>query len=88
MTLLWIIDCIAISFAVAFIVCGCWLAVCLILLAVHGLFRHNFEVNKRLMDRFSQTTNYPMYQLYQERAITAAHRAQRVENILGYMTFN
>ena len=88
MTFLWIIDCIAIGLAVALVCTGCWLAICLILLAVHSVFRHNFEVNKRLMDRFSQTTNYPMYQRYQERAITAAHRAQRVENILGYLTFN
>lgn len=88
MTLLWLIDCIAISCAVALIMAAGWLAVCLILLAIHSLFTHNFEVNKRLMDRFSETTNYPMYQRYQERAITAAHRAQRVENILGYLTFN
>ena len=43
MTFLWIIDCIAIGLAVALVCTGCWLAICLILLAVHSVFRHNFE---------------------------------------------
>jgi len=87
MTILWFFDVLAVSAAVAVILFGVWLAIACILLSIQAYYEHVVEVNHRMMDRFSQTTNYPMYQRYQEKAMTAAGRLNFVYKLLGYITF-
>ena len=87
MTLLWMMDCLVIGGAVTFVVCAAWVAICAILLSFHSWYTHVVETNHRLMHRFAETTNYPMYQRYQERTIVAARRRQRIEKLLNIVTF-
>ena len=87
MTILWVTDVVAVTAAVAIIVVAGWLAIACFLLSLQSYYQHVVEVNHRLMERFAQTTNYPMYQRYQERAVKAAGRLNKVYRGLEIITF-
>ena len=77
-------DLFIVVFCVTWFIFMGWFLVWLWAYLIGSYFEHRIEVHWRMMDRFAETTNYPMYQKHKEQLDKNVKRLNAVNRVIDF----
>ena len=83
--MLYFLDVLKVTMAVTAILIYIWGVLIVLGMLAQAYVEHCFEVNYRMMDRWSGTTNYPMMDKYRNRVKRYGRWADRIDQYFEFL---